>query len=323
MHYKSLSELVYVRLSVLIWIKNGLISIINLPKDAGDLLEDTYSNVEPDKPLVVDCKGVSNLIDHSWDFLFKAIKEKDRQIIFVNCTQLEEKIYMSHKEFCKAASIERKNQAIIIAKNSFEYIESTWGVINRFLLDSFKKTIVKSFRKHKDGQKKLLSSTPFYANGEYNANKILASRYDFIWICIYFSDFIQEIIEREKIGNLNRPLRLLSVSLRSTPIASSVSLLLNIPLVTVEYLGPQRNPIHSYGFLKGSGFEILYLGDFSFAGTEIRISKMYASFNNCSLNHAFVLGSLLPKESFSDFSLHSIVNLKEINTVAEYSLFKD
>lgn len=321
MHYKSLTELIYVRLTAIIWLKNGLISISNLPKDAGDFLSEIYTDIEKEKPLVVDCKGVTNLIDHSWDSLFKSIKTNQRQIVFINCTQLEEKIELSHKEFCKSINLEKSSLGVTIAKGKLTFGSKTSELIKQHLFESYSSTILKTYTLHNDGQMKLLPSTPFFANGEYNANKILSVQFDFIWVCIYLADYIQSVIEEEKIGKLNKPLRLLSVSLRSTPIAASVSRLLGIPLLTIEYLGPKRNPINSHGYLKGSGYEILYIGDYSFAGTEIRITKMYASFNNSILDHAFVLGSLLPSEAFLDFKLHSIVNLRKINTEADYRLF--
>lgn len=323
MHYKSLTELIYVRLTVLIWVRNGLISISDLPKDAGDLLNEIYTKIEQEKPLIVDCKGVTNLIDHSWDLLFKSINILKREIVFINYTQLEEKIERSHKEFCSKLPLEKNSIALTISMEKFIFNISALNKIDNFIHINFSNTILKSFTKHKDGEKRLLPSTPFFANGEYNANKILCMQYDFIWTCIYFADFIQKIIEKEKVGTLNKPLRLLSVSLRGTPIAASVSILLNIPLLTVEYLGPQRNPINSHGYIRGSGYELLYIGDFSFAGTEIRITKIFASFNNSIMNYAFVLGSLLPDNSFTDFRLHSLVNLKDINEEAEYDLFNN
>lgn len=327
MNYKSLTELIYVRLTAIIWVKNGLISISNLPKDSGDLLDEIYNNIECQKPLIVDCKNVSNLIDHSWDILFKSISKTKRQIVFINYSQLEEKIDRSHKEFCKDVLVEKSSLSMSLSDKKLTYDESVETKIKDYLRKSYEDLITNSFSEHKNketgkSEMLLLPSTPFYANGEYNANKILSIQNDFISICIYFADYIQSVIEDNKIGNTNKPLRLLSVSLRSTSIAASVSLLLNIPLVTVEYLGPKRNPIDNHGYIRGSGYEILYVGDFSFAGTEIRITKMYASFNNCILNHAFVLGSLLPSDAFTDFKLHSIANLNEINPKAKYSLFK-
>ena len=202
-----------------------------------------YTKDEIEKPLVLDCKDVTNLIDHSWDSLFKSIGSLKRQIVFINSSQLEEKINASHNEYSTSVPREKTKYSITIAKGDLEFNEDTNNLINSHLTKCISKSILNSFCLHQDGRLKLLSSTPFYANGEYNASKILSNQKDFIWTSVIFADFIRSVIEERKIGKEGRELRLLSVSLRSTPFAASISLLLRIPLITVEYLGPQRNPI--------------------------------------------------------------------------------
>ena len=134
--------------------------------------------------------------------------------------------------------------------------------------------------------------------------------------------WIKSEIEKHKIGRIpGHPLKLLSVSLRSAPFASAISQLLDYPIQTIEFLGPKRNTLNPKPNVKHEKNEYLYIGDYSFAGTEIRITQMFAHLNNGKLRHAFVLGSLFSKDRFSDLDLHAMVDLRE-NTSAQYEIFK-
>ena len=65
----------------------------------------------------------------------------------------------------------------------------------------------------------------------------------------------------------------------------------------------------------------IYIGDFVFGGTEIKLTKAYTSFNGATLNHALVLGSLFNSEVFTDFKLHELNTLNKISSEAKFKLF--
>lgn len=319
----TFTSFVYVRLKVLIWIGDGLMYSTNLSKTAGDFLNEIYQKTEKSKPFIVDCKGVDGLIDHSWDLFFKAIGESRRQVIFLNYSPIEEKINASYKEFCSAGKILIDTNYVSIHFNnipfSFNYAISS--EITNKLQSNLNSYILSSFCQHEHNEMKLLSSTPFKANGEYNATLIIAEPEKFIWTCIIFADFIESRIAQHKVGGELLPIIFLSVSLRSSPIAAAVSLLLNRKLITIEHLGPARKYLLPQSLVKKNHYEYIYIGDFSFAGTEIRMSKMFATLTGSKLDHAFVLGSLFASERFEDFQLHSCTDLRSVNPNADYTLF--
>lgn len=320
--YISFTDFIYLRLTAVIWINNGLVNVNNLPKASADYLKSIYEEIEIKKPIIIDCKNVSNIIDHSWDQLFQSIGKNKRNIFFINSVAIEEKIASSYKEFCKIGKYQVIDHFVSITfTDDFVLNDSVLKIISQKLIENCDKYILDSFCKYDKGDYKLLSSTPFFANGEYTASKLISNRDTFVWLSIAFSDFVQEEIEKYQIGkNKGYPLKFLSVTLRSTPFASALSLLLNYPLQTIEFLGPQRNFLNSKLQDRQDKYEYLYIGDFSFAGTEIRITQMFAYMNNGKLSHAFTLGSLFLPDRFSDFQLHSLVDLTK-NKNAEYKLF--
>src|SRR5437868_252317 len=98
--YLSFTEFVYVRLKGIIWAYNGSSKPNNLDKNAGDALTEIYEKIEVNKTMLVDCKGVTSLTDHSWDSLFQIVNSSGREIIFLNHHSLEEKLTWAKKEFC-------------------------------------------------------------------------------------------------------------------------------------------------------------------------------------------------------------------------------
>lgn len=321
--YIAFTDFIYVRVTAVIWINNGLINVNNLPKASADYLTELYEKIENNKPIIFDCKNVSNIIDHSWDQLFKSIKKNKRSVFFINSTGIEQKISLAYNEFCKLGKYQIIDHFVSISfSDSFEVTEPVLKSISQKLQENCESYILSTFCKHENGEHRLLSSTPFYANGEYTASKLISDRDIFVWLSISFADFVQSEIVKYKIGKeKGYPLKFLSVTLRSAPFASALSLLLNYSFQTIEYLGPQRNYLGSKSPNFNEKYEYLYIGDFSFAGTEIRITQMYAYMNGCKLKHVFVLGSLFLEDRFSDFVLHSLTDLTK-NKSADYKLFK-
>jgi hypothetical protein len=246
-----------------------------------------------------------------------------RQIIFINYSPIEEKINYSHKEYCSNAIVEKDGKYFIIyyTTKTIEYSKAIEAEINSTLVANVNKYILSSFRKNDSDEMKLLMSTPFKANGEYDANLIISEPEKFIWTCVVFADFIEKKIIEYQIGSSLLQLKLLSVSLRSSPFAAAVAMLLNMNLMTIEHLGPVRKYFYTNSIMRTEHFEYLYIGDFSFAGTEIRMSKMYSALGGSVLNHVFVLGSLFNNERFEDFTLHALSDLNAINNSAQYALF--
>ena len=127
-----------------------------------------------------------------------------------------------------------------------------------------------------------------------------------------------KIIKSEKLTDIV----LVSSSLRGAIFTSILGILNNLEYVNIDHIGP----IHKvYDFeslnIAHQDRNYFYVGDFVFGGTEIKLTKVYASFIGAKLNHALVLGSLFDSEVFKDFKLHELHTLHKIREEADYKLF--
>jgi hypothetical protein len=145
-------------------------------------------------------------------------------------------------------------------------------------------------------------------------------------MCLFLADALDNYIKKEiedKEKNPNAPeIKLLAVSLRGSPFASAVSLLINKSYDTIDHLGP-RHKLFDFELLDNfkKGIRYIYVGDFIVGGTEVKIAKAYAELLGCELNFAIVLSSLLDPDVFKDsFNLITLTRIKEIVPDADYQL---
>lgn len=103
-----------------------------------------------------------------------------------------------------------------------------------------------------------------------------------------------------------------------------LGLIHNIKFETIDHFGP-KHKVFDLDFLKQKekGINYIYVGDFVFGGTEIKIAKTYTEMKGSKLCHALAIGSLFEKETFSnEFDLVCLTRLKDITRgVAEFKLF--
>lgn len=321
--YLTFTDFVYIRLKGLVWTYNGLTNPNNIDKSAGDAINEIYINVEPSKPLILDCKGIVGITDHAWDIFFSSIEKNKREVAFINFLKIDQQINFSKKEFCSSLKTWSDDLSIIIfsERKKLDIISGTYLEIDKQILKKISDFVGNSFYRYEGGQMKPLSSTPIYSNGEFDAAQIISIPESFFWTSIRMADEVEKIIEENRIGAVNAPACLLTVSLRSSPIAAAIGLLLGLNIETVDHFGPIfRN---AEGDLSSSMiYEYIYIGDFTVGGTEIKVSKTYAHMKNCKLAHAVVIGSALEKELFKEFQLHPLVLLRKCCDNVEYSIPK-
>jgi hypothetical protein len=326
----SESDFIYIRLKALIWKNNGLKSPATVYFSSVESIKEIYEKIEPRKPLIISCKGVVDGGDRSFEnFFADIVKPSKRPIIFIHTFPLIDLLLSSIRSVgAKAPNSEQIpeenifkvncTEPISILKNINSVIEE---VEKKFIHDTFKGC----YKPDKSGQLRLLS-TVVKAKGEFDACKIISEPHLFIWICLILADALDTFIKNEiedKERNPNSPeLRLLVVSLRGSPFASAVSMLINKRYDTIDHLGP-RHKLFDLELLDNfkKGIRYFYIGDFIVGGTEVKIAKAYAEILGCELNHAIVLSSWLNPDVFKDnFNLISLTRIKEIVPDADYQL---
>lgn len=319
--YLILTEFVYVRLKGLVWAYNSLTNPNNLDKNASDSLTEIYLHVESNKPLVIDCKGISGITDHAWDSLFKEVELLKREVIFINFQKIEQKINSGKKEFCTSLKMQNTDLAFIIFHENikFQIDSDTFLQVEKYIIERIAAFINASFYKYDDSKYYHLTSTPIYANGEFDSASIISNPESFFWTCLRLADEVEKIIQLHRIGGVNITTKILTVSLRSSPFGAAVALLLGLQLETVDHFGPILKNFEIDNTVSVVS-EYIYVGDFTVGGTEIKISKTYAFMRNSKLDHAVVIGSLFPKETFREFHLHPLANLETACPSVRYSL---
>lgn len=304
----------------LVWCHNGLTNPNNIDKSAGDAIDEIYLSVETSIPLIVDCRCVSGVTDHAWDKLFKSIETSKREIHFINIQKISQRINANKTEFCP--SCKKINDDFIFTIYSdvqkITYSEGYANEIETKIIKKIKEYVGSSFHEYENKNMRLLSSTPIYSNGEFDAAKLVSDPESFFWLSLRLADEVDKIIQKFRIGGKSQPTKLLAVSLRASPFAASIGLLLGLQIETVDHFGPVFKNHETDNSI--SNGEYIYIGDFTVGGTEIKISKTYALMKNAKLNHAVVIGSLLNKELYKEFFLHSLCLLEECSSKARYSL---
>jgi hypothetical protein len=326
----SESSFIYIRLKALIWNSNGLTAHSTLYFTAVEALKEIYEKIDTRKPLIVSCKGVVDGGDRGLEnFFADIVKNSERPIIFIHTESLLDLLLNTiHQVGAKAPNYEQIPEKNIFKVNCKESIvalneinSEIEKVEKRFIHD----TIKSCYKADKSGQVRLLS-TVVKAKGEFDAGKIISEPHLFIWICLFLAETLDNYIKKEieeKERNPNAPeIKLLAVSLRGSPFAAAISLLINKSYDTIDHLGP-RHKLFDVELLDNfkKGVRYIYVGDFIVGGTEVKIAKAYAELLGCEMNYAVVLSSLLDPDVFKDnFNLIALTRIKEVVPEADYQL---
>jgi hypothetical protein len=302
-------------MQILVWVANGPGLLHTVEKNAGDLLADLL-RFQKDKPLVVNCQGIVNVDDHALDELFVVLSTNQQQVILIDGHHLSDNIYKQRKDSKANIHNNPEENWISIGKNN----DVDVGLIakerdelkTKFIADTIKASFTK-FEKERR-----LSSTPIKANGEYDSNTIISDLKKFTWMTFFLSEKLQAVLDSTKLPKV----KLLTASLRGAPFASMLGMICNLPFETIDHFGP-KHKVFDTEFLNRieKGTNYIYIGDFAFGGTEIKLAKTYTEMKSSSLKHAVVLGNLIEAEHFADeFNLYSLINLNNLNREAQFSL---
>jgi hypothetical protein len=314
--YFETSKTVFTRAQAIVWVSNGLLELSLFEKSAGKLLSEIINLTPEQKTLFVNFKGIVRLDDHCLDDVFSSLEGNKKQLAITNGSQLVEELTRLKKG--KRVDIrEDSTNKIIILGNQKVINFNNLSEERKEHIDEYINHTLKSTFKKFDGYKRLCS-TPFLANGEFDSKIIIESPKDFMWISFYLSDKLSAIIEMHKLSDVV----LVSASLRGATFTSILGILNDLEYHTIDHIGPVHK-VYDFNSLNSEhrGKNHIYIGDFVFGGTEIKLTKVYTSFNGATLNHALVLGSLFNSEVFTDFKLHELNTLREISNDAKFKLF--
>lgn len=314
--YFETTNTLFSRAQALVWVANGLSFLDLFEKSSGNLLGKIIDTCPAEKSLIINFKGIIRFDDHCLDEVYNSLKGNKKQIIIINGEHLLHDFIKLKKDKPINVNHDTTNKIIIIGNSrTIDIVE---------LLDEREKSakiyinnVLKSTFSKFDNFKRLCS-TPFLANGEFDSKKIIENPKDFMWISFYLSDKLSQIIETEKLSNV----LLVSASLRGSTFNSILGILNELDFINIDHIGPIHKLYDLNNLdLKHRNRNYLYIGDFVFGGTEIKLTKVYASFVGAKLNHALVLGSLFDSSVFTDFKLHELNTLREITTEAKFKLF--
>ena len=310
------SKYIFTRMQVLIWCSSGTTLLHSIEKKAGDLLAQLITDFFEDKTIVINFEGIANIDDHALDDMFNALSNIDRQLIIINGYHLISIIDRLKKDYDIAITSNSSEDWISLGKENqvslHEIEEERITLKVDFVKDSIKKTLIKF------SSKRRLHSTPILANGEYNSNLIISDIKKFMWICFFMADKIQELLDKHKLRNV----KLLTASLRGAPFTAMIGLIKKLEFQTIDHFGP-KHKVFDIEFLNRieKGTNYIYIGDFCFGGTEIKIAKTYTEMKASKLCHALVLGNLIDPIYFKDeFELTSLQSLEGLNPDAKFSL---
>lgn len=318
--YLDGGNFIYVKIRAVIWTMNGLKTASNIELDTGKLIERILKETPCEKTLVLDFNGIINEIDHSLKPFFDSISQLERLIVFVNFDD----IYVILLKYVKGIGI--KNTTI---NNNFWLINTdiyNEDDINEIKLNIEKvctvflrKTISESFIEF-ENKPRTLPSTPITATGVFDSSVIVSNPKKFLWICIFLSEKVEEI--KKQILN---PVKLLTVSNKVAPFALAIGLITDTQVDLIDFDSPESRVYNlddlEYLKLHETKKNYIYIGDFVFGGTEIKIAKTYITAFNKNLEFAIALGSLFNPDIFKEsFKLISLTSLDGLNNKAKYSL---
>lgn len=312
------SNHVYLRMKALSWIANKSFMPATVQSSAGKLLADIIKKSEPDKQIVVNFSGISNIEDHSLDAVNTLLKECKKKLVFINASHLAVENQIS----CNPVSTLHDGVIIYNEEKPSKHLRKFISKIPEIENIIIKTCVKESFHKHDKMER--LKSTPILASGVFNAGSIVSDRKKFIWTCLLMADKLKEIMNQFKPKAM---VRLLAVSLRASPFAGAIGILESFPIEIVDHMGPDLKILEEYTLrVNQEKVEYVYVGDFVIGGTELKIAETYAVARGCYINHAILIGSLLKPSEYEGLEargrvkIHPLIQLKEANPAVKYSI---
>lgn len=287
----------------------------------GNILESVTKKV-----ILINANDLVDVDDHAFDSIVYIVKKYSLTFLFFSndeknqvCKYLEEhfrhddlkKGYANQNGFVSfyiSDKCDISNQEVINFIGDAKSIESKsiLGVVT----DSFEEGDV------------FLSSTPLKASGKFNANDIMYDPFIFRWLISLMTEKIKSICKEKTLNEI----AIVTSSLRGAVLAGAIKEIIDysIPVKTFtifDHIGPNMDFIRCpTEYDMDVTCSAIHIGDFSIAGTELKITKAFCSILGGRITDSFVIGKYTEKEEISDIKIHSLVSLSECNVNLKYEL---
>lgn len=326
-------DFIYTRLMAVTWHVNILAPSI-FTYAAGDKLRQHIQSDISNKPVILNCSGVSVIEDHAMSAIRSYLLTADRCITFIVeetdeflIDKITSELNSSEPNKIHIDREQSNNHQLLFCARQQELTHPIKSKLDNLLEKTKKverKFTVEAVRDcYYDFDKpRRLSSTPLIAKGEFNASKLIADPKTFIWISLLLTDKFLETLAQEK----PKTVSLLAVSLRGSPFAAAIRILAENyypSLEIIDHIGPKHELLEGHiGRTSMCGEQYILVSDFVIGGTEIKVAKTYAIAQGASLKGAITIGSYLPGTDAYDTSirLRSVVSLREANPYKEEDL---
>lgn len=327
------ADFVYTRLIALTWHADDVLQPGIFSAKAGQQLVELLSKHQDSSPVVLNCRGITMIEDHSLTCVRDFITRSGRTFIFMVpvhqhllpeeiSSEVEAKIRKSfrevndhdrtldgHRLLFFGPQYQHSLKLVEIICNSTDHLEQSY--VSSAITDCYESW----------GESRRLASTPLMATGLLNARSLISDPGKFSWISLRLTDLFEDLVESIR----PRTNRILAVSLRGSPFAGAIRVLANRhspSLVIVDHMGPQHEmlELHSSSKEVGGG-DYIYVGDFIIGGTELKVAKTFLMAHNASLKGAVVIGSYLGSGNhyLSDVELRSLITIPDVIPDLTYS----
>lgn len=278
------------------------------------------------KVIVVNANDLIDVDDHAFNSIMNISKRKNLTFVFFSnddknqvCKYLEQHFHHDSLKTGYAnqngfVSYYISNKSDVTNAEVISLIEKSKDVERKSILD----IVSGSFE---EGEV-FLSSTPLKASGKFNANDIMYDPFIFRWLISLMTEKIKSICR----DNRYNKIAIVTSSLRGAVLAGAIKEIIDysIPVMSFtifDHIGPNMDFIRC-----PTEYEVdvtcsaIHIGDFSIAGTELKITKAFCSILGGRITNSFVIGKFTEKEEISDIKIHSLVSLSECNVNLKYEL---
>lgn len=301
-------RVLYFDVSRISWIVSDATKFSNFISATSDeiirIVEDRASDIDH---LVLDFCSIRGVSNRSLELLLNHLRKKnsisthflnvkyvqqvlggelERAGIFKNCKGVrEEEGSYFMDDFTYQADEKKKSPDITVFKTIYKSVK----------FEQLSALVDECFQPWGGGAGEQLSSTPFSSDGYYDATIILRDTNVFTFVVSEMQIKLNEFLTGDQsTPKHNKPIGLLTASLRACPFATALAQINSVPLLVINHLGPFERSWSvgdSVNSINEDDLDLIFICDFVIGGTELKISRLFAQFTGNPLKKAIAIGS--------------------------------
>ena len=323
---------------------------------AFNALEQLISKLSSEHVVVVDCSHFHHLRQSREKTLNLFTTENNRPVIVLHNCDSDflngyDKLASGHRErFRLRPELETDLQRLTHQINSnSDYMVVPRGALRPsesqvqdalFLEDRYLCQVVKESARslNTEDSNKRLRSTPLTSSHFFDASRILGNHCDYIWfvsrLAVDMKSLVSLVRSRHGDQDLKEVPRILACTRNGATLASAIQSFLShlwfdsLRIDVVDRFAPTQRMVEEYDGGDGQNLEgqrwYVYVGDFTIAGTEIKIAEAHSHYRGIPILGGLVIGSVLPILAAADtaqgqnstlasqFSVFPLVKLSEL-----------